>query len=192
MAANYNWQTLPLRTKGLAGRRQTQNAHRTEIKHSTFQENRFLPLRYAREPASFPTSVDTTSPNLKPNRPPPIIIDTKHNFRAIQKILPSANLKFKQMSTGTKIFPSTKEDHADVITKLQEHKLEFYTHRTKEDRQFKVFLYGLPKISTEEIHEDLKTRNIEPSEVKEVKTKHSTEDNAALLSSFQEKQRYSA
>lgn len=82
------------------------------------------------------------------------------------------------MSTGTKFFASSKEEYDSILAKLKMDKTEFYTPRAKNDRQFKVFLYGLPLIAIEDISSDLQSCNLNPTEVKEIKTKYSNEDNA--------------
>lgn len=185
MAANHNWQTLSGKARGgINSRRINRNAQRSQLKHVAFQENRFLPLRYVKEPDSMPSSQNGSPDIPKTSRPPPIVIDIKHNFRSIQQNLQSEKLKFKQMRTGTKIFTQNMEEYNELLSKLKEQNTEFYTHRTKDDREFKVFLYGLPKIATDDILRDLKSRNLEPSEVKEIKTKYSNDDNAAYTVVF--------
>lgn len=92
----------------------------------------------------------------KPIRHPPIIVDNKHTIREIQVLLPSSALRFKHMQIGTKILVDNKTDYDDVINMLKAKQFEYYSHRAKDQRQFKVFLYGLPKVSIESIKEDLK------------------------------------
>lgn len=170
--------------KGIGGRRQISHVHRNELKQNIFQGNRFAPLGYNIDEVfdSNETNPTLSTPTIR--RPPPIVVDKKHKIKEIQETLSSTGLKFKHMSTGTKIFSPTKEDYDNAITQLKSKNLEFYTHRMKEDRQFKVFLYGLPLVNVQNIIDDLKTLNMQPHEVKEIKTKFSSEDNAAYTVTF--------
>ena len=162
-------------------RRTNQTARRAENRNQFFNSYRSLDNLMETEGAY---ALNLQHP-AKVVKPPPIIVDSNHNIRAIQKLLPSSNLRFKQMQIGTKIFVDTKNEYNNVISTLKSNNCEYYSHRAKDERQFKVFLYGLPKVSIDMIKSDLQDKNFTADDVKEVITKFTTEDNAAYAVLFQ-------
>lgn len=118
----------------------------------------------------------------------PIIVDAIHGFTTVFKLIGS-QYKYKRMSIGTKIFSNTILLYEEAIKKLQQHKFQFYTHQTKNSKNFKMVLFGLPQIDCKTIEEEFKnTHNIQPTSVKEIKTKRSNIDDALFMIEFDKSQ----
>lgn len=118
----------------------------------------------------------------------PIIVDAMHGFTAVYKLI-GFQYKYKRMSIGTKIFSDSVSLYEDAIKKLQQHQLQFYTHETKDTKNFKLVLFGLPQLDCKTILEEFKnTHNIQPTSVKEIKTKRSNIDDALFIIEFDKTQ----
>lgn len=116
-------------------------------------------------------------------KPPPIVTDTSIPLREIQLLL-GQDCIYKRTSIGTKIFPQNFEKYNFCTSALKENKIEFHSYRSKENRLFTVFLYGLPKINIKDITDDLASYNLSPTSVTEVNTKYSTTNDAVYKVQF--------
>ena len=63
-------------------------------------------------------------------------------------------------------------------------KIEFHSFNTKVNRQYTVFLYGLPKVEISDIDTELKSYNLVPTSITEVNTKFSSPDNSVYKVQF--------
>lgn len=119
---------------------------------------------------------------------PPIVVDSCHNFASVIKLL-GTNCKYKRMSIGTKVMPNSMSIYEDILKLLKEKDLKFYTHPVKDQKKFKLILFGLPQIDIKTIQEEFKqTFNIEPISINEVITKRSNSDDAIFMMEFNRNQ----
>lgn len=87
---------------------------------------------------------DKSSSTEKPS--PIIITDTKLSTGSIISLCNTVNVtnfSVKKISIGLKIFVSNSIDFNKLVEALKQMKTEFYTHRSKTDKVFKVVLSGL-------------------------------------------------
>lgn len=116
-------------------------------------------------------------------KPPPVVVESSTSLTELQKIFGN-EYTYKSTSIGTKIF-STNSDKHDLCKKtLLDKKIQFHSFSSKEDRLYTTFIYGLPKLSPEEIMVDLKGYNLAPASITEVKTQYSSPDNAVYKVQF--------
>lgn len=119
---------------------------------------------------------------------PPIVIDNCHNFNAIIQLL-GQKCKYKRMSIGTKIMPNTMSDFDDINKILISKDFKFFTHPVKDNRKFKLMLFGLPQVSINTIKEEFQLKhNIEPVSIKEIKTARTNSDDALYMLEFNRSQ----
>lgn len=119
---------------------------------------------------------------------PPIVIDQAHSFTTVINLL-GKNGKYKRMSVGTKVIPNSLAQYEEIISQLKSAKITFYTHPVKDQKRFKLILFGLPQISTSQIMEEFKTSfNIEPITITEIKTTRSSRDDAIYSIEFDRSQ----
>lgn len=89
------------------------------------------------------------------------------------------------MSIGTKIISDSISDFVSAKNKLTEAKYHFYTHQLKDTKMYKLILFGLPKLDTKEISNELKiSHNITPASIKEITTSRSSVDDAIYTLEF--------
>lgn len=129
------------------------------------------------------TSGETNITNAKQPKPPPLIVDTKTSLQALRQLF-GMDCTYKSTSIGTKLFPVSLEKFEACKKTLIEKKIEFHSFNSKENKLFTVFLYGLPKIETSEIIDELKSYNVIPSSVAETTTKYSSVNNAVYKVQF--------
>lgn len=119
---------------------------------------------------------------------PPIIVDSCHMFADIIGLL-GQDSKYKRMSIGTKVMPNTLDEYAEVIKTLKSKDIKFFTHPIKDNKKFKLMLFGLPQIDVKIILDEFKcTYNIEPESIKEVKTSRSSQNDALYMIEFSRNQ----
>lgn len=132
------------------------------------------------------TNPETNITEVKQHKPPPIVVDSNIPFVDIRRLL-GQDCIYKRTSIGTKVFPPNNEK-SDLCKKLLiDGKIEFHSFNSKENRLYTTFLYGLPKISTVDIVNELKNYNLIPSSVVEINTKFSTNNNAVYKVQFTRK-----
>lgn len=120
---------------------------------------------------------------VKQSKPPPLVVDPNKKLTELQ-ILLGKDLIYKRTSIGTKIFPPTKEKYDLCKSTLISKEIEFHSFNPKENRLYTIFLYGLPKLSTTDIENEIKDYNLMPESVKEVNTQYSSADNAVYKVQF--------
>lgn len=113
--------------------------------------NRFSALADLDEMDSDPIS---NIHEVKQTKPPPLVVDTNTTLTELQNLL-GKDAVFKRTSIGTKVFPQSFEKYEFCKKVLQDKKLEFHSFNPKENRLYNIFLYGLPKISTDDIKNDI-------------------------------------
>lgn len=119
---------------------------------------------------------------------PPIIVDNSQSFSTVINLL-GTSCKYKRISIGTKIIPNTLIDYNEAVKKLNNMAMDFFTHPIKDHKQFKLMLFGLPKLSTDTIKTEFKeTFNIELVNIKEVMTARSNKDDALYMLEFNREQ----
>lgn len=121
--------------------------------------------------------------DVKKVKPPPLVVDDKTPLKDLQVLL-GKDAMYKRTSIGTKVFPQTSDCFEKCKKILLEKNIEFHTFNTKENRLYTVFLYGLPKLSTEDIKQDIQGYNLTPSSITEIKTRFSSVDNAVYKVQF--------
>lgn len=115
---------------------------------------------------------------------PPIIVDYVHSFTMVYGLIGRA-YTFKKMSIGTKIISPTINEYVSAKKKLTEAKFKFYTHELKDTKMYKLVLFGLPKLQTTLISDELKnSHNVIASSIKEIITSRSTLDDAIYVLEF--------
>lgn len=148
---------------------------------STSRQNRYAALA---DHTDMDTAYESNiAPQERQPKPPPIVADMSVPLKEIQHLL-GKDCVYKRTSIGTKIFPSDKEKHEFCLKALKENKIEFHTFNGKENRLFTTFLYGLPRIDSNDIITELKCCNLIPSSVTEVNTKFSSANDAVYRVQF--------
>lgn len=114
-------------------------------------QNRFSALK---------VNSDAKSEAKKPNAPPPITITDKSNTNISAK-LSEMGIKHRLKITGigTQIFVDDDKQFQALCNSLGENNVEFFTHPMNNTKLFKMLLYGLPEVPTEEITTFLKVQN---------------------------------
>lgn len=80
-------------------------------------------------------------------------------------------------------------DYDSTVKLLSTMKYTFFTHPVKDNRKFKLVLFGLPQIGIDNIKEEFKSRhNIEPVSIKEIKTARSNSNDALFIVEFNRSQ----
>lgn len=119
---------------------------------------------------------------------PPIVVDPCQQFSSIMQLL-GKDCKYKRMTIGTKIMPINLIAYETAIKKLKDRDMKFFTHPIKDQKRFKLMLFGLPQLSLETIIEEFKnTFNITPLTVKEITTPRSNPDDALYMVEFDRSQ----
>lgn len=109
------------------------------------------------------TALSTNDANQvapKPPAPPPITV-TDNLTTSFNTVLKDLKVKFrlKIISVGTKIFVDNENDYNAVCKKLDELKIQFFSHPAGADKIFKLMLCGLPEFPVNEITDHLKALN---------------------------------
>ena len=76
----------------------------------------------------------------------PVIVDNSHMFSTVINIL-GTSCKYKRISIGTKIIPNTLMVYNEAVKILNNMAMYFFTYPVKDHKQFKLMLFGLPKLS---------------------------------------------
>lgn len=119
---------------------------------------------------------------------PPIIVDNSHNFTTVIKLL-GASCKFKRISIGTKILPNSLLEYDEIVKKLKNNQMKFFSHPMRDNQKFKLMLFGLPQLGIDTIKNEFKdTFNIELVNIKEIKTSRSNLDDALYMLEFNRNQ----
>lgn len=96
----------------------------------------------------------------KTHAPPPITItdNLTPQFSTVLKEL-KVQYRLKIISVGTKIFLNNESDYNTVSKKLNELKIQYYSHPSGANKFFKLMLCGLPEFPIDEISDYLKNQN---------------------------------
>lgn len=96
----------------------------------------------------------------KPRAPPPITV-TDNLTTQFKTVLTDLKVKYslKIISVGTKIFVETEDEFQSVCKKLDELKIQYFSHPTGNNKIFKLMLCGLPEFPVNEITDHLKSKN---------------------------------
>lgn len=148
---------------------------------STSRQNRFASLERLSEMEV--TNDSNIADSEDSYKPPPIVVDASITLKEVQHIL-GGECFFKRTSIGTKVFPKTKEKYEFCKRALLESKIEFHSFNSKENRLFTTFLYGLPRVDTQVVSDELKSYNLAPIAVKEIATRYSSPDDAVYKVQF--------
>lgn len=116
-------------------------------------------------------------------KPPPVVVESSTSLTELQKML-GKDYIYKRTSIGTKIFPPSNDKLEHCKKMLLDKKIAFHSFSSKENRLYTTFIYGLPKVSTDDIINDLKEYNLTPASVTEIKTKYSSLNNAVYKVQF--------
>lgn len=128
--------------------------------------------------------------NQTPKPPPIKITDDRMKTFDMKRFLNDLQItsfQAKTISIGIKVDLDTKSDYDKCITALTTKKIDFFTHRDKNEKSFKVVLGGLPKMDTGIIVDEMKKYNIVPSSVTELSTKNQNPHHCLYLVQFNTK-----
>lgn len=146
------------------------------------QGNRFQLLENVADMDTLSESEDEIS--VPKDRLPPIVIDESTSFSTVRNILGS-QYKFQRMSIGTKVISESISLYEEALRILQHTGSKFYTHQLKDQKKFKLVLFGLPQLNSQTIIDEFKhTHNIDLSNIKEIKTKRTSIDDAIYMIEF--------
>lgn len=119
-------------------------------------------------------------------KPPPVVVDSNTTLTELKNIF-GKDYIYKSTSIGTNIFSPSKDKLENCKQKLLEKKIPFHSFSSKENKLYTTFLYGLPKISSSDITNDLKEYNLTPVSVTEIDTQYSSPNNAVYKVQFTRK-----
>lgn len=89
---------------------------------------------------------------------------------------------YKQTTLGMKIFVQSKADFDTLVASMIDKKVEFYTHRSSEEKIMKVVLRGLPQMDIDELKTHFATElNVRPLDIFLMKTKNENIHSALYL-----------
>lgn len=71
------------------------------------------------------------------------------------------------------------------VNALKVGKMDFHSYNSKENKMYTTSLYGLLTLSPDEVSDNLKTYNLSPTMVTEVKTKYSSVNDAVYKIQFE-------
>lgn len=121
-------------------------------------------------------------------KPSPIIItDQNSSINSISSSMNSLNIQLfsiKKISIGLKVFLSKTSDFITYVQHIKDQKIEFYTHRDKSEKIFKVVLSGLDKCDISSIQSGLEVYLLHPVKIFEMKSKNSNSNRALYLCHF--------
>lgn len=118
----------------------------------------------------------------KPLKPPPLIITDKSC--KVDSILNDNNIskyQLKILSIGTKIFFDNDNDLNKISLVLKQNNVDHFSHAPKDQKAYKVVLYGLPELPTEMIQEDLSSLNVRTEQVIKMTVKNPNPHKALYL-----------
>lgn len=119
---------------------------------------------------------------------PPLIIDQSTSFSTVHNLM-GPQYKFQRMSIGTKVLSDSIPLYENALKKLKDSGIKFYTHQLKDQKKFKLVLFGLPQMDTKIITDEFKfNHNIELLNIKEIQTKRSSPDDAIYMIEFNKDQ----
>ena len=148
----------------------------------TVTNNRFQIFSDSEDEDTSTVKNDAAKDNI--SKIPPIIVDSIHNFTTVFKLM-GESCKYKRMSIGTKIIANSMLEYKSIIEKLKSDNMKFFTHPIKDNKSFKLMLFGLPQLSVDTIKDEFKkTYNIELVNIKEINTSRSNLDDALYMFEF--------
>lgn len=118
--------------------------------------------------------------------PPPIVV-TNGSYDSVKVALNEKNItefSMKIISIGLKLQLNTIKEHETFIKYLTEQKVEYYTHKAKNEKSFKAVMYGLPKTSICDLEDYFEALNIKPNAIFEMSTKSNDPNHAIYLFHF--------
>lgn len=128
-------------------------------------------------------TLTTAPPPAKPQLPPPIII-TDQEFQLTKEVMSTLSISeytSKNISIGQKVVLSNAKDHKTLLEYLKNCNRDCFTHRSNEEKLFKVVLSGLPKLNTDDLRNELLVLNIKPVNVYEMTTRSANQHRALYL-----------
>lgn len=135
-----------------------------------------------------PQNSNPTTTKSNAQKPPPIkITDNRFNASIIKSLMTKLNIvlyQTKNISIGIKVEMDEKEDFEKLREKLIDDKIDFFTHRNKDQKEFKIVLSGLPRIETGIIVDELRKSNITPTSVTELTSKNANPNFCLYLVQF--------
>lgn len=115
---------------------------------------------------------------------PPLVVDKNHGFQTVYDLIGKPH-QFKKVSVGTKVLSDSIAQYEDAKNKLIKADFTFYSHDSVDTKLFKMVLYGLPQMDTQEICKELQTTyKITPVSIRELNTKLTTKDDALYIVEF--------
>jgi hypothetical protein len=126
----------------------------------------------------------------KPQKTPPINILGKSIGDVTTLMQKTCKHELKMTREGIRVFLSSKQDFDLTISELKKNKINYYTHQLREDQLTKFVIYGLPKVSTDDIKKGLTTAGCAPVSAKEMKIKQPRgEHHAVYLAYFKKSEK---
>lgn len=146
--------------------------------YNVTKRNRFQPL--SDMDVDNPGVINRSPSDQKPKIPLIVITQKEFNIGLIKNLnLP--DLTFKLISLGTRISFCEKASYEKCVTFLSENKIEFFTHRFK-NNIFKAILSGLPQTDPNDIKTELSSKyNLDVTEVREIQTSYYNKNNRLYL-----------
>lgn len=110
------------------------------------------------------------------SRLPPITVFGKTPMEIRNKLVSFNNIKMenlliKSTQFGIKIFVKNNTDYKFIKALYEKEKTEFFTHPTNDEKYIKVCLYGLWKMTNEELIRELDRYKLKPKEIKVLEQK---------------------
>lgn len=116
-------------------------------------------------------------------KPTPIVVLSNKilelKFFLNSLILPS-NFQIKPMKVGIRVNIFNLEDHKKVVEGLKTQKFDFYLYHNKYTKPLKIVLYGLYKMTDNEIEEELLRVSVFPEKIRPLNIKKPLYDNQTI------------
>ncbi|KAG5879701.1 hypothetical protein JTB14_006486 [Gonioctena quinquepunctata] len=131
-------------------------------------QNRFSVLQEAEKPMEItdPLPMQEESRNIKKEKPPPIIIRDKKNWPAICQLLKNLDLESDKNfndQDGIKVFYNDMETYKKCLEQLEQHKIEYFTHKTNTEKEIRAIFKGVAEeFSIDDITKDLRSKGFHP------------------------------
>lgn len=131
------------------------------------------------------TQENNDTPVERQKKPPPVIVDSNHEFQKVLKDIGTDGYSFKRTSIGTKIFSDYMEKYTALTKSVNSKGYSYHTHKVKDNNIFKMVLFGLHRIPCDHISDELSSNHgVKTVDVREIVTRRSTDNDTLYLITF--------
>lgn len=133
-----------------------------------------------------PSTSSANASNIKPIKPPPVVIDcSSADFKKVLDHIGPNGYFFRRTSMGTKVFSDNMEKYLSLLKGLKSTEFRYYTHKIPDSSTYKMLLKGLHKVPTDLIKDELEINHgVKCLDIREVVTERTNASDALYLLTF--------